>query len=222
MKADAFANKEWEAYWAREGPALLTSGWISAHPDIPLSTLEELGSLDFLSLSSAVKSLSLGANETAEEHTTESIVAVAGRCQEVKMATMTEKLTPQLDYEMDVSSSSPPEGVVVESESTADDKAVSSTTVVVGCPLIRGEEGSSEVTERDVSTTEAASLSPEAVTAMWNEHYNSYYWFMYQSFLEVQQCQEQQVVGEGDENESQESEAMEPNDGEVSALVYYI
>lgn len=211
-KADAFANKDWEAYWLKEGPALLTSGWLASHPNIPLAKVKEVCSLEFISL--AVKSLSLESSHEVggggeEEYSTESIVAVSGGDRQVKiMAEM------RLDSEMEVSSAVH-EGAVVVPEPVASCEETASSNIAMEDKTV------SEVSKTDCSTDEAT-LSSEAIVAMWNEHYNSYYWYTYEAYVQGQ-GKEQQLLGEGEVEgegeESQDSEAMEPQDTEVG-LVY--
>ena len=191
----------------REGPALLTSGWVATHPSIPLSKLEELVSLEFLS--SSVMNLSLDSSQehqTAQDYTTESIVAVSG--EKDAKTIIAEDLSRHLDSEMEVSSQSQEEERI---KSDAIVESSTSTGVVVDS-TDKGHEVTKDEGEEHVST--ATALSTEEIVAMWNEHYNRYYWYMYQGFVGAGQSNEEQA--EGEESESQESEAMEPMDGEVS------
>lgn len=214
-KADAFANKEWEAYWLREGPALLTSGWLVMHPHIPLAKVEEVCSLQFIS--SAVKSLSLEpcqsheavvGNDGVEEeqYHTESVVAVSGGGREEGVKIMAEM---KLDSEMEVSSAAPEEAAVVTEPMPSCEETASSTAVV--------QYKTVSEASKDDSSTDEATLSSEAIVAMWNEHYNTYYWYIYETFVRGQLEGQQQREGEVEGEESQDSEAMEPQDAEVRA-----
>ena len=209
-KADAFSNKEWEAYWLREGPALLTNGWLATHPDIPLANVEGVCSLEFLS--SAIKNLSLESYQSHEvvgedeEYSTESIVAVSGGREEGVKITAEMKF----DSEMEVSSAHH-EGAAVVTEPMASCEETSSSSVrVAGLPV--EDKTVTEVTKGD-SSTDVAALSSEAIVAMWNEHYNSYYWYIYEAFVQEGGGEQQLLPREG--KESQDSEAMEPQDREV-------
>lgn len=208
-KADAFANKEWEAYWLREGPALLTSGWLVMHPHIPLAKVEEVCSLEFIS--SAVKSLSLEpcqsravvVGEKEDEYHTESVVAVSGE-EGVKIMAET-----RLDSQMEVSSAVD-EGSAIVAEPMASCEETASSDVVVQ-PM--DDKTVSEVSKEDIPT-DGETLSSEAIVATWNEHYNTYYWYIYEAFVQGQlEGQQQLPLREGEE--SQDSEAMEPQDAEV-------
>lgn len=64
LKAEAFANKNWNEYWKSEGPSLLAGGWVNAHPLVPLRRVEEVCAIDFLSSAMTQIDLTLG-NETA-------------------------------------------------------------------------------------------------------------------------------------------------------------
>ena len=224
-KADAFANKDWEAYWLREGPALLTNGWLASHPNIPLAKVEEVCSLEFIS--SAVKSLSLessscevGVGGGEEGYHAESIMAVSGGSSEEGVKIVSET---RLDSEMEVCSAVPEGSVVVpivqEPEPMVNSEQTASSSVVAM------EDKTISVAPKDDSSTDEAALSAEAIVAMWNEHYNSYYWYAYESFVQgLEKGQQQQlplgdgegkVKREGEGEESQDSEAMEPQDTEV-------
>ena len=214
-KADAFANKDWEAYWLKKGPALLTSGWLASHPNIPLAKVEEVCSLEFIA--SAVKSLSLeSSHEVAgggeEVYHTQSITAVSDGGKEEGVKIMVET---GLDSEMEVSSAIH-EGAVVVPEPAASCEETASSNGAMEDKTV------SEVSKYDSSTDEAV-LSSEAIVAMWNEHYNSYYWYTYEAYIQEGQGEAQQLLGEGEvegEGEgNQDSEAMEPQDTEVG-LVY--
>lgn len=212
IKADAFANRDWETYWTAEGPGLLTSGWIATHPDILLAKVEEVCSLDFLS--SAVKSLSLESHQdhdtsiAGENYHTESILAVSGG-NGVKTGAA-DQLESSLDLEMEVSSSHEGAETVAESIGSEEQGA---TVSVVGHP-VEGQEVTVDWESKENSSMGMTmALSSEEIIAMWNEHYNSYYWYTYQMFVEGQT--QQLPPGEGGENGNQEWEAMEPNGGEV-------
>ena len=244
-KADAFANKDWEAYWLTEGPALLTSGWLASHPNIPLAKVEEVCSLEFIS--SAVKNLNIesssceaiggdGVEGEGQVYHTESIMAVSGGGREEGVKIMAET---RFDSEMEVSSESAVhDGAALVSELLVGSKEPASSDVAVDDKTV------SEVSKDDSYTVDEASLSSEAIVAMWNEHYNSYYWYTYEAYVQ-EHCQGEEgqlLLGEGEvkrggeggeqllllsgEGEvkggegSQESEAMEPRDTEVRVHMY--
>lgn len=60
LKAEAFANKNWNEYWKSEGPSLLAGGWVNAHPLVPLRRVEEVCAIDFLSSAMTQIDLTLG------------------------------------------------------------------------------------------------------------------------------------------------------------------
>ena len=206
MKADAFANKDWEAYWVREGPALLTNGWLATHPDIPLAKVEEVCSLDFLS--SAINCLSLETPQGHEDYTVKSTVVVSGEDKED--TTVSEGVGSQVDSEREVSSVPDHDKEAIVS----DEPEKSAATATAG-------DGGQEVTvvsKEGNGGLMAAALSSEEMVAIWNEHYNAYYWYTYQSFVEGQS---QLLVGdeEGEaEGQGEEREATGPSGEEVSQV----
>lgn len=231
-KADAFANKDWEAYWLTEGPALLTNGWLASHPKIPLAKVEEVCSLEFIS--SAVKNLSIesssheaiggGGVEEGVYHT-ESIMTISGGGREEGVIVMAET---RPDSEMEVSSES-----AVHEEAAAAllvPQPLDSSKEAASLDVAMDDKIVSEISKDDSCTVDEAALSSEAIVAMWNEHYNSYYWYTYEAYVQ-EHCQgeggeqlllggEGEVKGEGEE--SQDSEAMEPQDTEVRVLCLHM
>lgn len=216
-KADAFANKDWEAYWLKEGPALLTNGWLASHPNIPLAKVEEVCSLEFIS--SAVKSLSLessrevvggGGDGEEEEYSTESIMAVSDGGGEEGVKIMAET---GLASEMEVSSA-------VHEEATIVPKPMVSCGEAASSDVATEDETVSEVS-KDGSSTDEAMLSAEDIVAMWSEHYNSYYWYTYEAYVQRQSEGQQLLLGEGEvkgEGKGEQRQDSEPMEPEVGAL----
>ena len=64
LKAEAFANKNWNEYWKSHGPSLLAGGWVNTHPLVPLRRVEEVCAIDFLSSAMTQIDLTLGAETT--------------------------------------------------------------------------------------------------------------------------------------------------------------
>jgi len=64
LKAEAFANKNWNEYWKSHGPSLLAGGWVNTHPLVPLRRVEEVCAIDFLSSAMTKIGLTLGAETT--------------------------------------------------------------------------------------------------------------------------------------------------------------
>lgn len=211
-KADAFANKDWEAYWMREGPMLLTNGWLVAHPDIPLAKVEEVCSLDFIS--SAVESLSLKEHQGHNSYIDESIIS--GSAGDKGTKTTTE------GQEMDLSSGHDHATVIAE---LVTGRESTSTTTVLSSPSIEGQAAAVMYEDMDGEGSTVFAPSNEEIFTMWNEHYNAYYWYMYQMFVAEQS---QELVGEGEGEvevkeggveEREQNEAVEPNHEEVSFSV---
>lgn len=238
MKADAFANKDWEAYWLREGPSLLTNGWLVTRPNIPLAKVEEVCSLDFIS--SAIESLRLDEHQGHDSYSTESIVSLSAGDKGTKTSTEGQGL--QVDSEMDLSSAHDHEkGATV----TAEISREGTTTTFVSNSPVEGQAAAVVCEDVDGESTVVA-LSSEDIVAMWNEHYNAYYWYMYQLFVTEQtrelvgddegemKGEEVEVKGEevevevkvgevevkgGGVEEREQSESMELNHEEVSFSV---
>ena len=48
LKAQAFANQQWQDYWSQNGPTILSSSWSTAYPHIPLHSVAHLCDLEIL------------------------------------------------------------------------------------------------------------------------------------------------------------------------------
>jgi trimethylguanosine synthase len=105
MKAQAYANEQWQAYWQMYGPSYLAECWKQEHPDVSLKRVEIVSGLGFL-------------------------------C---------ESLENKMQLEMD-------DSVCIDHK---DDQP---------------------------SKTDACSLSDEEVLSLWNEFYNSLYWYTFKLF----------------------------------------
>ena len=156
-KAEAFSDKEWLQYWQMEGPSLLIGGWKTIHPDIPLSKIHELGSLEFVS------------------------------------ATL-EHLTLKTEHQSPSQFNDPS---AHDENTNSDDIAPTSyrtvSNVYTNSSGVDSSEGMEDQLKDDSGDGDGESsfLSDEDILRMWNEHYNSYYWYCYH--LHRQQYQEHQL-----------------------------
>ena len=71
LKAEAFADKNWEEYWKSEGPSLLARGWVNMHPLIPLHRVEEVCAVDFLCCTMTQLDLTAGSGATSADDSIE-------------------------------------------------------------------------------------------------------------------------------------------------------
>lgn len=165
VKGSALSDEAWQQHWGKIGPGLLAHGWLEKYPSVPLSHVEQITGVTFLSqaaiqsseLADAVESLSLndssGTSKDAEskEENTEKV--------EEKNKNLT---LPDLS------------GLSINETTTGRDV----------------DPNSSEQTTADVSVTDNGtqplesqqSFSNEEITEMWLSFYNEFYWYCYQQF----------------------------------------
>ena len=119
----------------------------------------------------------------------------------------------KLNSEMEVSSADL-EGGTIEIEPVASCEETSSDVM----KHVVKDETVAEISKDDSSMgVAAAALSSEAIVAMWNDHYNRCYWYTYELYVQEQVGggRQQLLPREREEEESQDSEAMESQDTEV-------
>ena len=71
LKAEAFADKNWEECWKSEGPSLLARGWVNIYPLIPLQRVEEVCAVDFLCSTMTQLDLATGSGATSADDSIE-------------------------------------------------------------------------------------------------------------------------------------------------------
>ena len=80
LKAEAFADKNWEEYWKSEGPSLLARGWVNMHPLIPLQRVEEVCAVDFLCCTMTQLDLATGSGATSADDNIEHSSSASQGC----------------------------------------------------------------------------------------------------------------------------------------------
>lgn len=210
MKAEAFSNKAWEHYWSTHGPSLLTTGWMTAYPHISLEKLQSVCSLEYLSHD--LEQLILDNSTMAEGgHVTNGKMPAGSGSDSTEEGTRI--TTGHTSEEMNVTSSSSCDATVGKDHQTSshtssfnDKMAVTSKSNTDPTQLHNKLEcakscdecmtGSCD-TEIEKEEKEGAVPSDDVIMTMWSEHYNSYYWYCYQTFCQ-QTVEERGGEGRGD------------------------
>lgn len=193
VKAAAYANHEWQEYWSHYGPAYLAECWQEQHPDIPLKHVETVSGLGFLC-------------EALEQK------MQLESCPELEKSTM--------DGEQMMS----PDKSKTKARSNADEIDL---VLDVGLPespvksqILASEEHTSTPeglhSHDTTSKNNVVSLTDEEVLYLWNEFYNSLYWYAFQLF---QGSENEELVGNEFINEECLSEEDETEPAQVSEII---
>ncbi len=159
VKAAAFSNESWSTHWLTNGPQILIDGWKQAYPNVPLSRVARVCSVECLT-PFITETTPLSNDEETE-------VACCGTA---------------IENDPSIGSS-----VVHELEKLqiSDQDA----TQEINVPIVVQMDTSASKNEPPCQE-----VSDENITAMWEGHYNSYYWFCFQSYQ-----QEQLLASAGEE-----------------------
>ena len=229
LKAEAFANKEWLQYWNTNGPSLLATGWVTAHPHIPLQTLQDsVHTLEFLT--STMEHLGLSSTSSSGtsclhqsngiesellppspvncphgEGDAEGCSLQMGEKEEIA-AVCGEALSAQ---ELVNGDEQVVAGAVVQREfdrlkHEVSENVLEAGTTENGMENSHVSTGVDEAGECDGCHTNGIPSTDELLQ-LWEAHYNSYYWYAFQTFkeqageLEVLYQAEPDVVKEGED-----------------------
>jgi len=248
LKAEAFANKDWQEYWNTHGPALLATGWVTAHPHVSLQTLlDSVHSLDFLT--SAMDQLGLSSSSSPASSGTPSLPKTSGRsrseplqlhlCNGVHDDNDTEGCDLQMGgqgAEEAVAVSDevvPPVSVLVSD----DDEGHVVSEALMQKEFDRLKQGvcenileagtkenghvCTEVGIADESDGIFANGIPptEQLLRLWEAHYNSYYWYAFLAFKEHgEDCQVLYQAESGDVKEEAGPSEIGGNGEEVEEM----
>lgn len=194
VKGSAMSDEAWQEHWAQVGPGMLASSWLEQYPSIPLTQVEQVTGVTFLSqaiqsskLTSAVEKLSLNENSAPDEDA-------------VNKEEMNKNLDPPdlsgLSID-DTAAKADDQGTAHQSttghqsiakcdQGTADDQSAAddqdhdqSTADDQGTVDV----ASADATEEGQTQSSQQSFSNEEISEMWSNFYNQYYWYCYQQFV---------------------------------------
>ena len=207
-KASAFSDDGWNSYWQLQGPPLLSHGWESVYPDIPLSRVRELCSLPEQLTISEGQSCSVNRDEVEDVHlerlTLESkdtlpfatgqqdattknsaesqsdeVVTCNGGGVAVETSGKTNTVSSDTGEVKEVHLSRTPPGS--PSAMMTDEVSHQNETESMSNHKDESENTSILGTER-VSPGASSAISDVEIQTMWSNHYNQYYWYCYQLF----------------------------------------
>ncbi len=177
VKAAAFSNESWSTHWLTNGPQILIDGWKQAYPDVPLSRVGRVCSVEFLT--PFITETTPLSNDDLQQ-----------------MTLQDNKDCPTSgDKETEVACC----GTAVENDPSIGSSVVheleklqisdQDATQEINVPIVVQMDTSASKNEPPCEE-----VSDENITAMWKGHYNSYYWFCFQSYQ-----QEQLLASAGEE-----------------------
>ena len=189
VKGSAMSDEAWQGHWAQVGPGLLASSWLEQYPSVPLSQVEQVTGVTFLSqaiqsskLTNAVEKLSLN-EKSAPSQDAEN------------MEEMNKNLDPPdlsgLSIDDTAAKADDEQDTTVDQDTAVDHDQ--GTTVGQNTAEDQGkadDQGTAKVASTDVNVTEESqtqsaqhSFSNEEIGEMWLNFYNQYYWYCYQQFI---------------------------------------
>ena len=215
LKAEAFSNTEWDAYWHREGPALLVSGWAELHPDVPLQRLEAVCPMDFLCTDINTLNISPG-SERAEKDGVEKAISPSTVPSELALAAHTDTITTP---------GPPPEGdgcIEMDVDATVAAGAADVSTSLGTDPDLKTAPSEQQLQQGSPCVLDPPpldSVSNEQVLRLWSEHYNTYYWYCFELFKQqnpdpIVSASEPLLQNDGSQSAATELRAGLPFSGE--------
>ncbi len=230
MKAEAFADKDWDAYWKTEGPQYLASGWVNVHPHIPVDRVGRVCAVEFLC--QAIGGLTLKTEEDEEERGGMDVGEVSERGIKEEEEEVGRKeggyqgegrKTERKEKEEEEGGKEGEEELGERSEGAGGINKDEDKTSSLPC----GESELKSIEEEhcepgsppfpeapltDLAPTDSAptALSDEDIATLWHQHYNSYYWYCFQLFKQWQKKTEDSgTMGEGGGEPKEEEEKEE-------------
>ncbi len=167
IKAAAFSNESWSIHWLANGPQILIDGWKQTYPDVPLSRVARVCSVDFLAPF---------LTETTPLFNSEDL-------QQFALQDDDKDCPNSEDKETEVKTA-------IENELEKLQISDQDATQEINVPTVVQMDTSASKNEPPCEEK----VSDENITAMWGAHYNSYYWFCFQSYQ-----QEQLLTSAGEE-----------------------
>lgn len=167
VKGNAMSDEAWQQHWAQIGPGLLANGWLESYPSVPLSQVEQITGVSFLTqaaaaiqgseLSDAVEKLSVSENSIPTENTV--------NLDPPDLSTLSiDDTTPKVDTSE----------LVTADVQVADESQ-----------LQQQHQGQQHQQGQQQQLQQQQSFSNEEIVKMWSNFYNGYYWHCYQQFVGV-------------------------------------
>ena len=157
LKGSAMSDAAWQEHWAQIGPSLLANGWLEQYPSVPLSQVEQVTGVTFLSqaaqtseLTNVVEKLSLNENSFPSEDP------------ESK-----EGINKNLE---------PPDLSGLSIDDTAGKTDDQNVPKLVAADVKVADESQAQ------PLPQQQSFSNEEIAEIWLSFYNEYYWYCYQQF----------------------------------------
>ena len=195
IKAEAFANSEWQSYWSLHGPSVLATTWTNQYPRIPLQHIEALTGIDFLcqafgeKITQDLERCTLNGEDDQEAMEQTPLANFSSSGSDLTNAALIVKpCTDSL-----VTSGLNGCGSHSEDSSTEDTvKIVESQEDPVGDLDVHDVPDKQEVMANADGGHSELNLDGDKLLSVWDEFYNSIYWFLYHCFTGSQQQGEEE------------------------------
>lgn len=219
LKAEAFSNSAWSEYWSAQGPSLLVSGWQAVYPLIPLDRLQRVCALHYLT--QALDMLALEGGSGGEQavgnggHMTGGEGHMTGNGGSGGHMTGSEGQSGDHEtgseyYVTGNEAAGNGDHMIGNGHATGNGDHMTDTTedaVLDGASrddIVDTSMPVSSTVDEGVAEDEDDSTplpSDERIAALWNEHYNSYYWYCYHQYCDQVEGAEE-GGGAGEEGET--------------------
>ena len=193
VKAAAYANHEWQEYWSHYGPAYLAECWQEQHPDIPLKHVETVSGLGFL-CEALEQKMQLESCPELEKSTVEGDQMMSPDNSKTQTRSKADEINVVFDGGL-------PKSAVKSQISASEEHTCTPEALHSQCTT---------------SKSNVVSLTDEEVLYLWNEFYNSLYWYAFQLF---QGSENEELAGEEFINEECLSEEDETEPARVSEII---
>ncbi len=170
VKAAAFSDESWNTHWQANGPKILIDAWKQAHPDMPLSRVARVCSVGFITPFLTESEASVHDSPLSDDDTDSLLL---------------QKQTSADNEDCTVMDTN------TEPVATADgNKMVNGLEKLQLSEINATQEiDESSVVESSCLNTEPPCgdvMSNDDLVTLWGDHYNSCYWYCFQSYSQEQ------------------------------------
>ena len=192
VKGNAMNDEAWQEHWAQVGPGMLASSWVEQYPSIPLTQVEQVTGVTFLSqaiqsskLTSAVEKLSLNEDKNSAANKEEmnknlDPPDLSGLSIDDTVAKTDDQGTTDHQSTAECGHGDQSAAVDQDDQGKADNHNQSTAD----------DQGRVDVAPADANATKEGqtqssqqSFSNEEISEIWSNFYNQYYWYCYQQFV---------------------------------------
>ncbi len=178
VKAAAFSNDGWNTYWGKNGPQFLIDAWKLAHPELSLSRVARVCSVDFISSFLSESEPIVHDTPHSEMMNTLSPQQDASKTDNKDLDTIETNI--EVDKIFDGNEMADNLKKLELSDTNTDQDTMEETGV--------------KATSSNAEQAQCTDISNEDLVTLWGDHYNTCYWYCFQSY-----SQEQLLTSAGEE-----------------------